>query len=302
MSDEKNLNEENNESVNNEEQTPVETEETTAEQAEETAETPAETEETPVETEVSETAETEETPAVAEENTDVEVDEAVAAAQAAFENVQKDEQKKGGKGGLIAIIVAAVIVVAIVVVLAVKFGPSMFNKYNRLGYVDVSGRTVAQVAEEQGMDVDEFLEQFDLPSDMPGNTTESAAYNCIPVSKMAEMYGMDFNTIKEVLKFPDDVDEDTAWGDAIGQVKLGDYVGEDNLAEFKETYGFGDDITADTLWKDVRQTVDEKSRQQRIESEKAEKESDKNKDIDSAESTEAPAETESADATEAPNA
>ena len=61
MSDEKNLNEENNESVNNEEQTPVETEETTAEQAEETAETPAETEETlaetaetPVETEVSE--------------------------------------------------------------------------------------------------------------------------------------------------------------------------------------------------------------------------------------------------------
>ena len=52
------------------------------------------------------------------------------------------------------------------------------------------------------MDVDEFLEQFDLPSDMPGNTTESAAYNCIPVSKMAEMYGMDFNTIKEVLKFP----------------------------------------------------------------------------------------------------
>ena len=51
-----------------------------------------------------------------------------------------------------------------------------------------------------------------------------------------------------------------------------------------------------------RQTVDEKSRQQRIESEKAEKESDKNKDTDSAESTEAPAETESADATEAPNA
>mgnify|MGYP000488374273 CR=1 FL=1 len=65
----------------------------------------------------------------------------------------------------------------------------MFNKYNRLGYVDVSGRTVAQVAEEQGMDVDEFLEQFDLPSDMPGNTTESAAYNCIPVSKWQKCTG-----------------------------------------------------------------------------------------------------------------
>ncbi len=114
----------------------------------------------------------------------------------------------------------------------------MFNKYNRLGYVDVSGRTVAQVAEEQGMDVDEFLEQFDFTVRYAGNTTESAAYNCIPVSKMAEMYGMDCNTNKEVLKFPDDVDEDTAWGDAIGQVTLGDYVGEDNLAEFKRNLRF----------------------------------------------------------------
>lgn len=298
MSDEKNLNEENNESVNNEEQTPTQPQEPTEETVETQAE-PVETVETPAETEVTET---EETPVVANENTDVEVDEAVAAAQAAFESVQKNEQKKGGKGGLIAIIVAAVIVVAVVVVLAVKFGPSMFNKYNRLGYVDVSGRTVAQVAEESGMDIDEFLQQYDLPADMPGNTTESAAYNCIPVSKMAEMYGMDFNTIKEVLKFSDDVDEDTTWGDAIGQVTLGNYVGEDNLAEFKETYGFGDDVTADTLWKDVRQTVDEKSRQQRIESEKAEKESDKKKDSDSTESTDAPEETESADATEAPQA
>ena len=142
------------------------------------------------------------------------------------------------------------------------------NKYNKLGYVDVSGRTIAQVAEDAGMDLQEFLEEYDLPADMPGDTTESAAYNCISVSKMAEIYDMDFDTIKKVLNFPNSVNKDTAWGVAIGQVKLGDYIGEDNLAEFKDCYGFGDEVTANTLWGDVRQKVDEVSKQQRIESEK----------------------------------
>ena len=141
-------------------------------------------------------------------------------------------------------------------------------KYNKLGYVDVSGRTIAQVAEDAGMDLQEFLEEYDLPADMPGDTTESAAYNCISVSKMAEIYDMDFDTIKKVLNFPNSVNKDTAWGVAIGQVKLGDYIGEDNLAEFKDCYGFGDEVTANTLWGDVRQKVDEVSKQQRIESEK----------------------------------
>ena len=83
----------------------------------------------------------------------------------------------------------------------------------------MSGRTIAQVAEDAGMDLQEFLEEYDLPADMPGDTTESAAYNCISVSKMAEIYDMDFDTIKKVLNFPNSVNKDTAWGVAIGQVK-----------------------------------------------------------------------------------
>lgn len=284
MNDEKNLNEE----LNEEAQPTVEEVNEAAEEAtEEVVEVPTEetvnetVEEVPAETTVeeAETEEAEEIKADAIEVEAVEVsdDENSEPVVTEFDWTPSQPAKK--KNNLPIILIAAIIVVvAAIVVLAIKFGPSMFNKYNRLGYVDVSGRTVEQVADEQGMDLDEFLEQFNLPEDMPGNTTESAAYNCIPVSTMVTMYGMEFDTMKEFLQFPDTVTEDTPWGEAIGEVTLGNYVGEDNLAEFKETYGLGDDVTVDTLWKEVRQTVDETSRQQRIESEKAEAEADKNAD------------------------
>ncbi|MDD6215042.1 MAG: hypothetical protein PUB42_07670 [Firmicutes bacterium] len=159
------------------------------------------------------------------------------------------------------------------------------NKYNQ-GYVDITGKTVADLAESQNMELAQFLEQYNLPADMPGSTFETAAYYTIPVSKMAEMYRMDFATLKEVLKLPDTVTEDTTWGEAEGQVKLGDYVGADNLDEFKKQYGLGDEVTADTQWKDVRRTVDEAQRKKRIEEEAAAKEQEKaadtSKDADNA--------------------
>lgn len=308
MNDEKNLNEELNEEVNEETQPTVEevNEEPVAEATEEVV---AETVEAPVEEAETENAEEEAVEAPVEEVAEV---VAEADAEADTENVlnaENDEpvvadfdwsvSQPAKKNNLpIILIAAAILVIAAIVVLAVKFSPVLFNKYNRLGYVDVSGRTVEQVADEQGMDLDEFLEQFNLPEDMPGNTTESAAYNCIPVSTMVTMYGMEFDTMKEFLKFPDTVTEDTPWGEAIGEVTLGNYVGEDNLAEFKETYGLGDDVTVDTLWKEVRQTVDETSRQQRIESEKAEAEADKNADKEDDEAEEATASPEATEASD----
>lgn len=159
------------------------------------------------------------------------------------------------------------------------------NKYNQ-GYVNITGRTVADLAESQNMELAEFLKQYNLPEDMPATTFETAAYYSIPVSKMAEMYRMDFATLKEVLKLPDTVTENTTWGEAEGQVKLGDYVGADNLDEFKKQYGLGDEVTADTQWKDVRRTVDEAQRKKRIEEEAAAKEQEKaadtSKDADNA--------------------
>ena len=62
-----------------------------------------------------------------------------------------------------AIIVAAVVLIAIIV-LGIIFCPRIFNKYNRSGYIDVSGRTIAEVADNSGMELEDFLESFGLPT------------------------------------------------------------------------------------------------------------------------------------------
>ena len=194
-----------------------------------------------------------------------------------------------------AIIVAAVVLIAIIV-LGIIFCPRIFNKYNRSGYIDVSGRTIAEVADNSGMELEDFLESFGLPKDMPPNTAESIAYYYIPCGKIAPMYRMDFQTLKTALGLPDDVTEDTPWGEAEGEAPLNSYVGEDNLAAFKEKYGLGDEITGDTKWKEIRNIVDEKQREANLEQQKAEKEAakqakadSKSDDADTA-ATEAPAE------------
>lgn len=192
----------------------------------------------------------------------------------------------------------AVLVVAAIIVLAVIFMPRIFNKYNRAGYVDVSGRTIAEVAESAGLSLEDFLDSYGLPSDMPANTSESAAYYNIPMSRMAAMYGMDFDTLKSTLELPDTITEDTTWGEAEGEARLSVYVGEDNLESFKEQYNLGDEITGDTQWKEIRNIVDEFNRQQRIDAEKAEQEAAEESETE--EATEAP--TEEAAATEAPAA
>ncbi len=197
-----------------------------------------------------------------------------------------------------AIIVGAVILAAIIV-LGIMFGPKLFNKYNRSGYVDVSGKTIGEVADNSGMSLEDFLESFGLPKDMPSNTAESVAYYFIPAGKIAPMYRMDFETLKTTLGLPDEITEDTPWGEAEGEAKLSNYVGD--LDEFKEKYGLGDEITGDTKWKEVRNIVDERQREENKEQEKeakkAEKEAakkakddSKSDDTETAETTEAPEE------------
>lgn len=164
-----------------------------------------------------------------------------------------EEIKKGSKtGAIIAVAVALVIVVAAVVTSTLDF-----NKYNKMGYVDISGKTIQDIADAQGVTLSEFLETYELPSDMPGNTTEAAAYYTIPAGIIAEMNGLDFETLKAMLKLPDDVTEDTPWGEAEGGILLADYIGgEDKVEAFKEQYGFGDEVTSETTWGEIRNQVD----------------------------------------------
>ncbi len=137
------------------------------------------------------------------------------------------------------------------------------NPYNEMGYIDVTGVTIAEIAESNGMELSEFLALYGLPADMPGDTNETAAIYMIPVSSFAQMNGLTFEELKEELGLGDDIAEDTPWGVAEGELPLSMYVGEESFDAFKTKYGFGDDITLETKWKDVRNTIDAASKKER---------------------------------------
>lgn len=224
----------------------------------ETTDTPVEDAAEEVFEEVQEVYETEED--VADDALDGEAD--AEDAEPAFETeesfVAEATQKKSGAGKVVAIVIVIIAVLA-----AIGFGVFKYitrNPYNEMGYINVSGRTVKDVAEQAGFEsVEAFLAEYGLPADMPEDTEEAAAYYNIPTKKIAEMYGMETASLKEMLGLGDDVTEDTPWGEAEGKATLGKYIGEENLDSFKEHYGLGEDVTADTLWGEVRNIVDQKS-------------------------------------------
>lgn len=189
-------------------------------------------------------------------------------AQEVFDYAVKETACRGGAGKTVAIVIVIIAVLA-----AAGYGVFKYmtrNPYNDMGYINVSGRTIKDVAEQAGYaSVEEFLAEYGLPADMPEDTDESAAYYSIPARKIAEMYGMDVASLKEMLGLGDDVTEDTPWGEAEGKATLGKYIGEENLDAFKEEYGLGEDVTADTLWSEVRNTVDQKTLEMQQEAQKA---------------------------------
>lgn len=264
--------------LNNEEVT-EETAEETVDTAEEIAEEEAEAlealEEETAENAV-ETAEEETTAENEEETAETELsaeEGALADGEAGEETAEFsafDEAPKSNKTAAIVIGAAAAVIIAAVLIFlyAAGYFGIWFNKYNR-GYIDTTGRTIEEVAEQSGMKLDEFLETYSLPKNMPKNTYESAAFYTMPVSKVAEVYGITFEDMKEQLQLADTVTENDKWGDVEGEVSLGVYLGsEDYVEEFKEYYGLGEEVTADTKWKEIRVTVDTKQKEAREESER----------------------------------
>lgn len=236
------------------------------------------------------------------DETTTEVTESVISEQEKLTEVLPDllaeskENKKAKKSSAIIAAIVAILVVAAIAVAGVLVAKSS-NKYNKLGYINISGRTLDQVAQDADMTVDEFKAEYDLPEDMKGSTTESAAYYMIPTGTMAKMNGIEFSQLKEMLGLTDndEITENTPWGEAEGEALLKDYVGESNIDSFKEYYELGDEITADTKWKDIRNIVDQKALDERLAQEAAEKENNE-------EPTVAPEETADTEPTAEPEA
>lgn len=173
------------------------------------------------------------------------------------------------------------------------------NKYNNLGYANPSGKTIAEISDELGVSLEEFLETYNLPADMPGDTEEMAAYYTMPVKVFAQMYGIDFATLKEAYSIPDEttpdipktlgdkiaslfggnkkteaIDENTPWGKVMDEMTLATYVGEEQLEQFKEFYGITADITGETRYKEVRRAVEEAQMRMVAEAESEENEAE----------------------------
>ncbi len=137
-----------------------------------------------------------------------------------------------------------------------------------------NGDTLYKEVRQTVQDVNfrDFLDEYGLPADMPADTNETSAYNAIPISKVLEMSNYEnmatVDEAKSYLGLPDWVDENTPWGDAIGEAPLKNFVGEENLDSFLERYGLTDAADGDTLYKEVRQTVNEADKKEREEYEK----------------------------------
>lgn len=167
------------------------------------------------------------------------------------------KKKKGARAAIIAVI--AIVIVAAVAA-AGFFLIKEKNPYNELGYVNFSGRTIQDVADEGGFEtVADFLKEFSLPEDMPADTHESAAFYTMPVSEICEMNGMTFEQLKELYELSDDMTESTPWGVVQGSVKISKMVMEEDFEQFKAENGLGDDITLDTPWGEVRNIVEQKA-------------------------------------------
>lgn len=264
------MNEENN--LNNEELNGAEAAENTAETAENTEEIVSEAQETAAEEVAEAAAQTAENIAGEAEDeitADAMADDLSYDSDSAEYFVENTAVKKTPAAAIVCAAIAAVLVIAALVLYFMGYFGLWFNKYNRK-YINTTGRTISEVADTSGMTVKEFLELYDLPKSMPANTYESAAFYTMPASKVAEMYGTTFDDLKEQFGLPDGVSEKDAWGDVEGEITLDTYT-NGNVDAFKEYYGLGDEVTGETKIKEVRNTIDQKTKEQ-VDAQKAEEE------------------------------
>lgn len=205
-------------------------------------------------------------------------------------------------------------VAAVVVALAAilwYFG--IINPYE-IGYVDVSGVTLEELADQSGYSLKEYKKANGLSWLMPKSTNENAVKNNIKVKTTIAQSGMTFEDFKEYYGWGDDITENSTVGKALGETKLSVILGVKDMEEemanqtltsFREFYGFGEDVTLDTLYKDVRVAIDKKTRETRIEQEKEAEKSDEEKSEDEeaeVETKDAEAEPETEEPAEEPEA
>ncbi len=172
-----------------------------------------------------------------------------------------EEKTKRPLWVLIPITVAVVVLVGALAVMGLR-AIGVINPYER-DYIDVTGRTAADLAKSKNYKYEKFLKEYGLPEDMPKSTSERAVFYNIPVGKYAEKTpGVEsFEQLKEMMGWDDSITKETTVGDALDVTKLSYYVGEEQLERFKALYELSEEVTGDTLYGDVRNIVDGKEKE-----------------------------------------
>lgn len=156
------------------------------------------------------------------------------------------------------------------------------NRYNTLGFSNVSEMTIAEEAEEAKMPMDIYRETYNIPENMPDDTFIEVAFCLQPVSVVAVNYEMTYEEFKEYYSVPEyviresgekiPITEDMPWGIVRDELTVqGLHINPEDL---KRAYGFGEEVTETTKWKEIRPTIEKK--QQEITKENMENEVENN--------------------------
>ena len=199
------------------------------------------------------------------------------------------------------------------IIIAVVLGLGIYAVYSKV-HVNLENRAIESgqaeqnvkyAADQAGMTVEEYLEQYGLKDspDVNEKTVISEMVKHMTVENYAKYSGKELDAFLEENGLTDKVSADTMWPDAEALIPLGVYVGgDDQFAMMKEAYELDDSITAETPWGEAKDTIEaaEKAYQEKMANATP---------APTEEATEAPAEgeaeeaaenTEPAEATEAP--
>ena len=130
-----------------------------------------------------------------------------------------------------------------------------YNKYNEESYVNLSNKTLGEVAAVYQMTADEFKTQFGLPADMPEDTNEAAAFYHMTVDNYAKYVDRSVDEVIEEISSKSDgaaVSKDESFAEAESNMLLVKYFEPMTIEEIKKEYGFGDEINENTRYGEVR--------------------------------------------------
>ncbi len=110
--------------------------------------------------------------------------------------------------------------------------------------------TVEELAEENGMTVDEFKAEYGLADDVTGDTALDEVYGTMTVANYAKLSGEDTETFLEENYLTGIVTGDATMDEAqeaYMQLPVSTIYSEDDLADAKSTYGITDDEMTDDM-------------------------------------------------------